>query len=579
MSYRLILSILLAAGLTSPALAQSGPTPLNPSAAQRPNEPTAAQRLSGAVAAQPPSEPAAPSRSDPIQVQELSSLNPDEIGTLDDHQGLGPAMWNGSSLGVIGKAIPLLPNQPGWRAFRALEQKLLLSGAKLPPGKTAGEPLLALRVGKLAAIASPQTTASLLQLVPNPAMTPILRRLQIDNALLSGDNAAACRQEPTFRAAHINDDFAAELQIFCQFLAGKNNDASLGIDLLRDQKLHDPAFFAAAEALNGLPPSRTDGFNEATPLSLAMAGQAKLPLPESVVNVSPAPFLPAIAHAAGSPLESRLIAAEKTAGFGIGSADLARQLYSEVPFTATDLMGAAAESGKTAKGRALLYQAIAQPGAIKTDLLRRALSAEPISAPLIYAPTLMALQPSADLAAFTPWAVRALLASGHFDAANAWLTLLRTDAAAVPSSSAMIAALKPLLRLAGLADPLGGADLAAWKQARAESPADAGKHTLLLLSLLTALKDTPPDSDWLALLDGPPVITGRVSRSALAVGLMGAETAQRRGETVLYTLLSLGDQRDVEPAEFARLVGALVAVGLTDDARAFAIEVALAYGI
>ena len=81
------------------------------------------------------------------------------------------------------------------------------------------------------------------------------------------------------------------------------------------------------------------------------------------------------------------------------------------------------------------------------------------------------------------------------------------------------------------------------------------------------------------LLDGPSVITGKVSRSALSVGLLTAASAQRKGETALYTLLALGDSRDAEPAEFARLVASLKAAGLPNDARALAVELALAYGI
>ena len=51
------------------------------------------------------------------------------------------------------------------------------------------------------------------------------------------------------------------------------------------------------------------------------------------------------------------------------------------------------------------------------------------------------------------------------------------------------------------------------------------------------------------------------------------------GETALYALLSLGETRDAEPAEFARLIASLNAAGLKNDARALALEIALAYGI
>jgi hypothetical protein len=216
---------------------------------------------------------------------------------------------------------------------------------------------------------------------------------------------------------------------------------------------------------------------------------------------------------------------------------------------------------------------------LKAEVIQRALAADPINAPLVYAPMLMAMNATPELVTFAPWAIRALLAAGQKDATKAWFGLLRAEQAITPGSNAT-AALKPLARLAGLTDePLTTLDLASWRQIRNESASDAAKHSLLLLCLLSALGDTPPDNDWLALLDGPPVITGKLSRSALAIGLMNAANAQRRGETVLYILLSLGETRDVEPAEFGRLIGALRAVGLIGDARALAIELALAYGI
>jgi hypothetical protein len=531
----------------------------------------------------PPIEQTEPlPQSGPIQVQELASLNPDEIGLLDEqHGGLGLAMWKDSSLGLVSKALPLLPNQPGWRSLRALEIRLLESAATLPAGKAAGEPMIALRVGKLAGMGVNDGVAALLRLLPSPAMTPILRRLEIDSALLSGDGAGACAQEPALRAGLGNDNYALELQVFCQFLGGRGKEAGLGIDLLRDQKVKDPLFFAAADALSGLPPAKADGMNEATPVALALASLAKLPLPESGFGLAPSAYLPFLARAPGASLESRLAAAERAVAAGTASPELLRQTIEAIPYSPAELLAAANESGKTVKGRALLYRAAASQvlPAARAELIQRAMAADPVMAPLLYGPMLASLPASPDLAGFAPWAVRALLAGGQTEAARSWVGIVRADAILSAGSANAAAALKPLARLAGLADPLSSADLAAWKQARNESAADFTKHSLLLLSLLSALGDTPPENEWLALLDGPAVISGKVSRSALTVGLISASAAKRRAETAMYVLLSLGEQRDVEPAEFAQLVASLRAVGLDADAKALALELALAYGI
>jgi hypothetical protein len=115
MNHRPTLALLLL-GLSLPflpAAAQSGPLPLLPS-------PTA-------VPEPPP---------DKVSVVDLPALNPDEVGLLDDaHGGLGVDLWHGSSLALIGKGLPLLPDQPGWRSLRALQLRLLQSGATLPASR------------------------------------------------------------------------------------------------------------------------------------------------------------------------------------------------------------------------------------------------------------------------------------------------------------------------------------------------------------------------------------------------------------------------------------------------------------
>ena len=553
------------AGLTLPASALLAQVSLAP--------PPAAQ------SAQPAPAPAFETEKVPerIQVQDLASLNPNEAGLIDEaHGALGPAMWAGTSLALISRGIPLLPNQPGWRALRSLEVRLLESPASLPEGKPGGESVVSLRAGKLEAIGAPDAAGQLLSRVPGPQLTPTQRRLQADAFLLSGDYASACAQEPALRSALQSDNYAQQVQVFCQFQASKGNEAGLGVDLLRDQKLKDPAFFAAADALSGLPPAKLDWTSGVSPVSLAMAVQAKLPLAETAVAAAPTAVLPALARDQALAPETRIAAAERALALGLIPADMLRDLYEAIP---GDIATASSETGKTTRSRAILYKAVESQSipTQRADLIQRALAGDPAGAPLVYAPVIAALQATPELLSFAPWAIRSLLAAGQTEAVRPWLGVLRAEG--LVSGGQAAAALKPLARLAGLADPLTAADLAAWRQARNESPADGAKRTLLLMCLISGLGDTPPDDDWLPLLDGPAVISGKVSRSALSVGLLSAASAQRKGETALYALLALGESRDAEPAEFARLITALKAAGLGADARALAVELALAYGI
>src|ERR1700744_4531608 len=130
MSLRPLPVLLIAAALAAPLSFASAQVPLGPAAPQTPPP------APGPVIAPPP---------DRIQVQELARVNPNEPGLLDEsHGALGAGLWGGTSLGLITRGIPMLPNQPSWRSLRALELRLLESPASLPAGKQDGEPVLAL---------------------------------------------------------------------------------------------------------------------------------------------------------------------------------------------------------------------------------------------------------------------------------------------------------------------------------------------------------------------------------------------------------------------------------------------------
>ena len=72
---------------------------------------------------------------------------------------------------------------------------------------------------------------------------------------------------------------------------------------------------------------------------------------------------------------------------------------------------------------------------------------------------------------------------------------------------------------------------------------------------------------------GNPVLVQRPSLGALR-GLQAAAAAGRVGETVLFSLLVLGEAHPAEtdPDTISRVIAALADVGLVDDARALALE-------
>jgi hypothetical protein len=589
MALRLSALLVLLGLPLNPGQAQNAPIPLIPPSTATPSGPTPPTATQPTPrAASPFPEVTNPRAAEKIQVQDLGAIDPGATGALDESQGgFGSDMWAGTDITMVQKALPLLPSASPWRSVRALERKLLLSAAKVPAGKSSGEPLIHLRAAKLMAMGELDGLQALLKGVPSAAVTPDLRRMQADAALLVGDNATACDQVVPLRGQIPDDPFPAKLQVFCQFAAGKTQEAGLGVDLLRETKVNDVAFFTAADAIGGVRPGKVDGFANPTPLTLAMARVAKLALPETVVagNQPPA-ILRAIALLPDATLEARLAAAEKAEAVGALDTETLRKIYESVVFSPSELTApvGAAGTDKGTRSRALLLQAAERQTlpAAKAEIIAKALSLAGdgpgyFTAARLYAPEIAAMKPAPELASFAYPAARALFAAQKPAAAAVWVTFARGQVADGA------AALWPLTRLTTDDDrPLSAAILAAWSKGRNSLPPDqAQRRAAVAASLLAAVGAKLPTEAVLTLLDGPPLVNAMEPRPGLWQGLRIATDDLRLGETVMLSLVSLGDEgfTQADPSTLYRVVAALRLIGLDADARALAEEAAIANGV
>jgi len=87
------------------------------------------------------------------------------------HGSLGNGLWSRNLVGLITRAIPMLPNQPGWAQLAGLELRLLESPASLPAGKQDGEPVLALARRQTGRDGRFGRRRALLSHMPNPQMS------------------------------------------------------------------------------------------------------------------------------------------------------------------------------------------------------------------------------------------------------------------------------------------------------------------------------------------------------------------------------------------------------------------------
>lgn len=557
----LALVVLTEAG---PAAGQSGPTPL------RPTSPV------------PMPEPRAPSG---FIVEPLKAPDVQGIGVLEVRNGgFGIDMWDGTPAALVARLLPALPARSQSPAVRALMRRLLLSAAAPPQGDArSADPLLQQRVERLWAMGEIDGMLRLIAAVPAAAQTGPLLRYRIDGMLLRGDVAGTCRLVPAGRAEADADGYLSQVWAFCEALVGRRSEAALTASWLRERGFGDPAFFTALDALTGTP-GEIASLPQPRPLHLAMARAASIALSAEAAGGDQLPLLAALARYEGASLEARLIAAEKAAYAGALDAEELRRLYSSVTF-GDDAANRPIDDAASAAGwqsRALLFR-IAQTqkdAAARGELIAKALELAGrhghfAATARLYAPMIEELPASAELSGFAATAVRALLAAGRRDKVAAWLPFCPAD---------QEAPVWPLLRLvdANEDDPLPAGQLAGWLKQRAVLPPDqARRQAALLFGLLDALGDRVRTEDWLELMDAPPHIATQMPQAALWHGQRIAAEELRLGETVLLALVSLGDgfPAEVDPTAVYRIVASLRLVGFDDEARAIALEAALAAGV
>jgi len=599
-----VLAVLAGAVWLMPAAAQAPDMPGKPLLLKPPqrSESQAAPGIAPAPSATPQPGAAA---SDHVQEDTLQAIDSDSAGTLSTAEGgFGEGMWQGTPRALIENLLPRLPVNGDSAAMRNLARRLLLSAAVPPKAEGKAGSLIAKRLGLLVAMGDLTDAESLLAVTPSRGDDPALARIEADVRFLANDNARAC----ALAAGQIRDSAAVYWQkalIFCQALAGQYDKAALGVGLLRETGGDDPVFSALVDALagggaksakpgkDGKPaPKVLESMPAPTPLTLAMARAANVPLPADVLAPNQPAVLRVVATSPNAPVDMRLDAAERAEAAGALQTETLRQIYMAVNFPeealANPLSRAEAESGPLS--RALLYRTAmvqtvptAQAEAVNRAFALARKGGRYPSAVRTFMPILKRIPPSIDLIWFAPEVVRAALVGGEAETAKAWYGILRASALFNPESASAVTALRPVLRLAGSEETADwkADDLAAWWQAARGRGDDGRKRAELLFSLLDAFDDAVPGALWAALLDNPRRTTAAVPAPAMWFDLRDAAGAGRIGEAVLLALLTLGDggPSGADPLLLHDVLGRLRAIHQDADARSLAVEAALAAGI
>ena len=184
-----------------------------------------------------------------------------------------------------------------------------------------------------------------------------------------------------------------------------------------------------------------------------------------------------------------------------------------------------------------------------------------------------------------PDITRALLAANDVSGARLWFDVIFQGASAKEDNSAMaMLEIWPLVQLMDHERTLGwnsDALIGWWQVEKGRANKDAYGRATLLFTLMDAIGYEVPDVLWQELMGASLTVTGYLPSVQLWKSLERASQGGRVGETVLLSLLALGDvgPSGTNPVVLHSLITSLRSVGLGSDARRLALEAALAIGL
>lgn len=227
-----------------------------------------------------------------VLVRGLDAVAEGAVGVLDaSHGGLGDDMWAGTDPATAVRLLTALPSRYPASEARELTRLLLLSTATPPAGggpvADSGESsLLAARVAGLVAIGAPGDAIDLARAADSRRVPDRLAKSIVSAHFLRGDVADGCDVLGQYKGGYA-EPFWQKALIICQIVAGKGAEASLGLDLLREEGSATDGVFqniahAAAEGAR-LTPAQTETPGSADILTFAMLTVAKAALPDWMV--------------------------------------------------------------------------------------------------------------------------------------------------------------------------------------------------------------------------------------------------------------------------------------------------------
>jgi len=527
--------------------------------------------------------------SESIQVDILEALDVDSVGALGLLDGgYGPTLWQGATMSEVLDLVEALPAHALSPAVKSMVRRLLMSTAPPPEGGTTPGDFVAARLDRLLAMGDYDGVERLLSVTPGRDRDLRFVAVEAGLELLKADYPKACGKATT-GTRESTEDFWQQLLVLCQALSGARAEAEFGLTLMNDTGAADPIYTQLLRGLLDEAQPVLDTAPGATPLHIAMFRLARAGLAEDAVARTAPPALIAIATSSHIDDAVAFAIARSLAEGGALAPDRLRQLFEEAAFDADALASpiSASESFSGLQGLALLYQA---SRAQQVDSAR----AEAVSLALaraqgddVYAVTAGAFLPiirsipaRTDLAWFAEDAARTLIMAGETAVATGWVSILRSAAVLDAEASEALVRLTPLIHLSGLGQAaLLDREFGEWWATVEGDPAGL-RRAALFLTLMEALEPGATNELW-AVFGGRAGARGGIGVDlALWHRLEQAAAVGAPGRPILLASVMLGGSyAEADPLVLAHIVRQFSRLELGGEARAIALEAAVAEGL
>ena len=546
---------------------------------------------------------------DEVIITELPVENIGWVGYLSDKDGgLGIKMWEGTDSNFAKIILELLPVNAPSPAMRNLAKRLLLSEAYQPSKEKnnglqaispSGKPIISkdqdatflpLRFSKLASLGAKEELIELSNLVPPEDMLENLAKEAIYARLLSGETEKVCG-EVIELAKRTNESYWRKALIVCQLILGNRDAALLSLELLLAELDSEDKFskliYTLADDTNQIEFDKNSIYFKI--LIAVLPGEQ---LDKHRLNLEPS-GLSVVAKNINLSWTIRILTAEKAVLAGSLSSIYLGELATQFKFEQNVFSRAASES-KSMEGfmaRALLLQA----AALNTSIIERARflsllldNADNEELFQVYAavimPILLTIKPSPDLIWFASSATRAAIAGGNYMLASNWLKVLSKTLDLDYEASGSLLRLLPLIAIAGQTLPKPFSKKQAtdvWSGlSDSFSRKDKEKRASRLLVLLSAMGIESREGAWKNIISSSNIFEKEnIPATALRYQLRDAAKNNRVAEVVSISLIMLGSEGPSKSGLVAlnAVIRALREIGLEKDARAIAIEAAIAY--